>query len=64
MAYTGIVGAKDDEESRANTKLIAAAPELLERLQELLFYSDNLIGSAVYDRARRAIANATGEAHV
>jgi hypothetical protein len=32
MAYTGQVGAKDNEESVANARLIAAAPELLEAL--------------------------------
>jgi hypothetical protein len=46
--------------AKANARLIAAAPELLERLEELLEYSENLRGSGVYNRARAAIAKATG----
>lgn len=47
-------------EVEANARLIAAAPDLLERLEELLEYSDHLRGSAVYNRAHAAIARATG----
>jgi hypothetical protein len=46
--------------AKANARLIAAAPELLERLEELLEYSENLRGSGVYNRARAAINIATG----
>jgi hypothetical protein len=46
--------------AKANARLIAAAPELLERLEELLEYSENLRGSGVYSRARAAIRAATG----
>jgi hypothetical protein len=46
--------------AKANARLIAAAPELLERLEELLEYSENLRGSGVYNRARAAINKATG----
>jgi len=35
--------------------------ELLERLEELLEYSENLRGSGVYNRARAAIAKAEGK---
>ena len=47
------------DQAPANARLIAAAPDLLERLEELLEYSENLRGSGVYDRARAAIAKAS-----
>lgn len=46
----------------ADARLIAAAPELFERLEELLEYSEHLKGSEVYARAERAIAKAKGDA--
>ena len=50
------------EEARANARLIAAAPELLEALQSVL---DNCLDSeglcAAHAKARAAIAKATGE---
>jgi hypothetical protein len=48
--------------TEADARLIAAAPELLERLEELLEYSENLRGSGVYNRARAALAKATRSA--
>jgi hypothetical protein len=51
--------------NEADYRLIAAAPELLEALQEILDYSggaDNALEDEyVMDRARAAIAKATGE---
>lgn len=50
------------EEARANTRLIAAAPELLEALENILsncLDSDGL--SRAYENARAAIAKATGD---
>jgi hypothetical protein len=52
--------AGDTDISTANARLIAAAPELLERLEELLEYNEILRGSAVYKRAQDAITKATG----
>jgi hypothetical protein len=54
----------NEEEGRqialANAQLIASAPELLEALQELLaIANDSCIGP--WDKARAAIATATGE---
>jgi hypothetical protein len=52
------------DEWQANLRLIAAAPELLAALQELVGYSDEVsfTGMAVaLKRARAAIAIATGE---
>lgn len=56
------------EEQMANAKLIAAAPELLEALQDALYRLDVLIsnGQEVYldvlarDKSKSAIAKATG----
>ena len=72
-AYCGIVGALDDEESAANARLIAAAPELLEALRELIgwipnastlermgFHTDAPVKA--HAKARAAIAKATGVA--
>ena len=49
---------RSNDEQQANARLIAAAPELLEALQQAL---PQLIGRAYLD-ARAAIAKATGEA--
>lgn len=57
-----IGGMKANPVSEANARLIAAAPELLERLEELLEYSEILRGSAVYKRAQDAISKARGAA--
>ena len=52
------------EECKANARLIAAAPDLLEALKNLLWQHDNnagqLCGMALQD-ARAAIAKAEGE---
>lgn len=47
------------EKSEANARLIAAAPELLEALQEVVAFTGAHGGP--YVRARAAIAKATGE---
>lgn len=50
------------ENSEANARLIAAAPDLLEALQALIRHAEKLgRHSGVYDKARAAIARATGE---
>ena len=43
---------------RANARLIAAAPELLAALEEMMYYDD---GGHRGDKARAAIAKAKGE---
>jgi hypothetical protein len=58
MAYTGAVGALDNEESIANAALIAAAPELLDALQELL--KETGINGTYATKALAAIRKATG----
>lgn len=62
----GIRKGIDDElprsiENRANARLIAAAPELLEALQDLCSF--DLLTQEKWDKARAAIAKATGENH-
>ena len=47
-------------EHKANAYLIAAAPEMLEALQDIAAYYQN---SWAADRANRAIAKAIGEKH-
>lgn len=50
---------REAHETRANARLIAAAPELLEALQIICFFED--ISSAQREIAEAAIAKATGE---
>lgn len=50
-----------DETAEANARLIAAAPELLEALQELCSF--DLLTQDKWDKARAAIAKATGANH-
>jgi len=55
----------DANTQQANFRLIAAAPELLEALQELLFLYEHDEGCreiTEYKRAKAAIAKATGTA--
>jgi hypothetical protein len=66
-AYCGEVGAVDDEESIANARLIAAAPELLTAL-DLFANLDKHVNSDLWlinqeycNQARAAIAKALGE---
>jgi hypothetical protein len=59
----GMGGRRSGDESAANAKLIAAAPELLEALQtlcKLALSGEPVIFTSEYDRARAAIAKATG----
>jgi hypothetical protein len=54
-----------DAEGRANARLIAAAPELLEALQiimtEFQFVERDVITAKIYEQCKSAIAKATGE---
>ena len=50
----------DDDEARANARLIAAAPQLLDALRELAKTCDSFGGFDLTE-ARQAIAAATGE---
>ena len=53
------------KETKANARLIAAAPELLEALKRSLSWLSSYPGGGainVYDQAQQAIAKATGEA--
>jgi hypothetical protein len=63
-----IVGYMDEEgrygavESEANARLIAAAPDLLEALEELLVQREGHYSTqTAWDKARAAIAKARGE---
>lgn len=47
-------------EAEANAHLMAAAPELLEALKELLFASNGLVEEAYRRDARAAVAKAEG----
>jgi len=69
MHFTHIceVMTDDADEARANARLIAAAPDLLEMLQEMIADSDDVddgklprISAATLVRARQAIAKAKG----
>ena len=65
----GTLTCHNHEERRANTRLIAAAPDLLEALLESTSELEALMkdkafyqgGQNILDRARAAIAKATGE---
>jgi hypothetical protein len=58
----GFVSWEDDKESLANTRLIAAAPELLEALKAMLdYYGSHTARVEAQDKARAAIARAEGE---
>ena len=61
----GLGGRRTGEESAANARLIAAAPELLEALQALDVLFGHLASDGTQydwiDRARAVIAKATGE---
>jgi hypothetical protein len=55
----------NSDEAKANARLIAAAPELLEALQNLLAVAGVRIDDpriVQFDAARAAVAKATGEA--
>ena len=51
-------------DQQANVKLIAAAPDLLEALQEAVRWHESIIGESYFpiDAAKKAIAKARGEA--
>ena len=53
--------ADDAMNSKANASLIAAAPDLLAALQEILphIVARPIVGAAILERARAAIARAT-----
>ena len=58
-----IASDRDTAKAKANARLIAAAPELLEALQAFVKYADDVNDdSPELDRARSAIAKATGGA--
>lgn len=52
---------KDSEKRDANTRLIAAAPELLAALQDALYAYDKHGEDPCWDFAREAISKALGE---
>ena len=55
---SGIISSCNED----NARLIAVSPDLFYALDELLFYSDALKGSAVHSRCVSVIAAATGSA--
>ena len=72
-SWSGIAcayGSDDDKEvgreiAAANARIIAAAPELLEELEEThaaLCFTSDYIGTLRYERNKSAIAKARGEA--
>jgi hypothetical protein len=54
-----------DDENEANARLIAAAPDLLEALREIVEYWDSIVPTdcvnTMHTKAHAAIAKATGE---
>jgi len=50
--------ARNQQEAEANARLVAAAPELLETLKEVIRLSDRKVDE--WDRAKEAIAKAEG----
>jgi len=61
MSNDASIGEKSPE-CEANARLIAAAPELLEALQQLLVWDDGNLPGDLMDAARAAITKAKGEA--
>ncbi len=64
IAYACLTTDRSDAELEANARLIAAAPELLEALEEAVFWDSHDEGDvpAVWlDKAKAAIAKARGE---
>lgn len=69
IAYTRTAIAEREEEQQANARLIAAAPDLLAALLELLrLWDEDDMDQCVYDRAeslaRAAIAKAVGDREI
>lgn len=64
VAHCGM-RARTAEEATANARLIAAAPDLIEALQDILEYSGGAASALddeyVMDRARAALSKALGE---
>lgn len=58
--YEGVLE-REAKETRANAHLIAAAPDLLEALQDLLHAYDNKGERPAWNSARAAITKALGE---
>jgi hypothetical protein len=52
---------READETRANARLIAAAPDLLEALKSLVEDTTRYIPSRLWDEARAAIAKAEGK---
>jgi hypothetical protein len=63
--YTSVIANVPDDDAIGNARLIAAAPELLAALREITSHATNFGGAPLsatkmFDRARAAIAKATG----